>query len=158
MRRREFIAFLGGAAGWPLIGRAQQTERTRLIGVLLPNAANDPVGQVRLALFTQALQRLGWTDGRNVRLEVRWGGGDADRFRKYTAELVALVPDVIVVNTSVIVAILQQATQTVPTVFVGVIDPVGAGFVATLARPVNWNVNGLRSLKNRHLELARGLC
>jgi putative ABC transport system substrate-binding protein len=86
-------------------------------------------------LFTQALQRLGWTDGRNVRIETRWGAGDADRFRKYAAELVALAPDVIVVSTSVIVAILQQATQTVPIVFVGVIDPVGAGFVATLPRP-----------------------
>jgi putative ABC transport system substrate-binding protein len=107
----------------------------RRVGVLLPNAADDPAGQTRLTLFIQALQRLGWTDGRNVRIETRWGGGDADRFRKFAAELVALAPDVIVVNTSVIVAIVQQATQTVPIVFVGVIDPVGAGFVASLARP-----------------------
>ena len=113
----------------------------RRIGVLLPTSADDPAGQARLNLFTQALQRLGWTDGHNVRIETRWGGGDTDRFRKYTAELVALAPDVIVVNTSVIVAIVQQATQTVPIVFVGVIDPVGAGFVATLARP-GGNITG----------------
>jgi putative tryptophan/tyrosine transport system substrate-binding protein len=142
VRRRDFIKVIAGsAAAWPLAGRAQQGERMRRIGVLLPTTGNDPAGQVRLALFTQALQRLGWTDGRNVRIETRWGGGDADRYRKYAAELLALAPDVIVVNTSVVVAIFQQATQTVPIVFVGVIDPVGNGFVATLARP-GGNITG----------------
>lgn len=136
MRRRQFIGLLGGAAAaWPFVARAQRGEQVRRIGVLLPNTADDPQGQTRLASFVQELQRLGWTDGRNMRIETRWGGGDADRSRKQAAELVALAPDVILVNTSVIVAILQQATQTIPIVFVGVIDPVGAGFVATLARP-----------------------
>jgi putative tryptophan/tyrosine transport system substrate-binding protein len=136
MRRREFITLLGGAAAaWPLTVHAQQDGRVRLIGVLLPNTADDPQGAVRMASFVQELQRLGWTDGRNVRIETRWGGGDSDRSRKQAAELVALAPDVILVNTSVIVAILQQATQTIPIVFVGVIDPVGGGFVTSLARP-----------------------
>ena len=136
MRRRDFIKTVGGAAAaWSLAARAQQGEHMRRIGVLLPNAADDPQGQARLTSFVQALERLGWTDGRNVRLETRWGGGDSTRSRKQAAELIALEPDVILVNTSVIVAILQQVTQTVPIVFVGVIDPVGAGFVANLARP-----------------------
>jgi len=126
---------------WPLAARAQQSDRVRRIGVLLPSTADDPAGQARLSLFTQALQRLGWTDGRNVRIETRWGSGDPDRFRKYTAEMLALAPDVIVVHTSVILATVQQATQTVPIVFVSVIDPVGAGFVASLARP-GGNITG----------------
>src|SRR5215475_10196959 len=97
VRRRDFIKLIAGSAAvWPVAGRAQQGERIRRIGVLLPTSADDPAGQARLALFTQALQRLGWTDGRNVRIETRWGAGDADRFRKHTAELVALAPDVIV--------------------------------------------------------------
>jgi putative ABC transport system substrate-binding protein len=136
MQRREFITLLGGAAAaWPITAHAQQGERVRRIGVLLPNTADDPQGLARIASFVQELQRLGWADGRNVRIETRWGGGDSDRSRKQAAELVALAPDVILVNTSVIVAILQQATQTIPIVFVGVIDPVGGGFVASLARP-----------------------
>ena len=136
MRRREFITLIGSsAATWPFAVRAQQVERVRRIGVLLPNNSDDPQGQARLAAFVKELQQLGWTDGSNVRIETRWGGGDADRYRKYAAELVALAPDVILANTSPIVAAVQQATQTLPIVFVQVIDPVGAGFVASLAKP-----------------------
>src|SRR5215472_10420177 len=105
MRRREFFSFLGGAAAtWPFAVHAQQAERVRRIGVLLPNNPDDPQGQTRLAAFVKELQHLGWTDGSNVRIETRWGGGDADRYRKYAAELVALSPDVILANTSPIVA------------------------------------------------------
>jgi putative ABC transport system substrate-binding protein len=136
MRRREFITLIGStAATWPFAVRAQQVERVRRIGVLLPNNSDDPQGQARLAAFVKELQQLGWTNGSNVRIETRWGGGDADRYRKYAAELVALAPDVILANTSPIVAAVQQATQTLPIVFVQVIDPVGAGFVASLAKP-----------------------
>src|SRR5262249_31488286 len=107
----------------------------RRIAVLLPHPADDPQGQARLAAFLQQLQLLGWSVGRNVRVDTRWGAGDADRYRKYAAELVALTPDVILVNTSPIVAAVQQVTSTIPIVFVGVIDPVGGGFVSSLARP-----------------------
>jgi putative ABC transport system substrate-binding protein len=136
MRRREFISFLGGAAAtWPFVVRAQQAERVRRIGVLLPNNSDDPQGQARLAAFVKELQHLGWTNGSNVQIETRWGGADAGRYRKYAAELVALSPDVILANTSPIVAAVQEATQTIPIVFVQVIDPVGAGFVTSLAKP-----------------------
>ena len=101
MKRREFITLLGGAAAaWPLAARAQQGERMRRIGVLMPLAADDPEGQARIAAFLQGLQQLGWTDGRNVRIDIRWGAGDADRIRKYAAELVALAPDVILATGS----------------------------------------------------------
>jgi putative ABC transport system substrate-binding protein len=133
-RRREFIAGLGGAAVWPLSARAQG-ERLRKIGVLMNLAADDRESQARNAAFLQGLQQLGWTDGRNVQIDYRWAAGDAERFRKYAAELVALAPDVILASTSPAVAALQQATRTVPIVFVIVIDPVGAGFVQSLARP-----------------------
>ena len=135
MRRRVFIKAIALAATWPVVARAQQAESMRRIGVLLPHAADDPQGQTRLATFLQQLQLLGWSVGRNVLVDTRWGAGDADRYRKYAAELVALTPDVIVANTSPIVAAVQQATSTIPIVFVGVIDPVGGGFVSSLARP-----------------------
>jgi putative ABC transport system substrate-binding protein len=136
MRRREFITLLGGAAAaWPLAARAQQAERMRRIGVLMHLPSDDPVSQVRMTAFVQALQQLGWTDGRNVRIEIRWGAGDADRIHKYAAEFVALSPDVIMATATATLAPLLQATRTVPTVFVNVVDPVGAGFVASLARP-----------------------
>jgi putative ABC transport system substrate-binding protein len=135
MRRRDFITLLGGTAAWPLAARAQQPERMRRIGVLLNLAADDRESQTRNAAFLQGLQQLGWTEGHNVRVEYRWAAGDADRFRGYAAELVAFSPDVILASTSPAVAALQQATRTVPIVFVIVIDPVGAGFVASLARP-----------------------
>ena len=134
--RREFIALLGGAAAtWPLAARAQQAERVRRVAVLMPLAADDPQSLRRLTAFVQGLQQLGWTDGRNVRIDVRWAAGDPDRFRRYTAELVALAPDVILAAAVSSMMPLQQATRSVPLVFVQVTDPVGAGFVASLARP-----------------------
>jgi putative ABC transport system substrate-binding protein len=128
MRRREFIAGLGGAAAWPMVARAQQSSRMRRIGVLINLAADDPEGQARFTAFAQGLQEAGWTDGRNVRIDTRWAGGDADRARKYAAELVALAPDVILAATSLSVGAVQQVTRRIPVVFVQVIDPVGAGF------------------------------
>jgi putative ABC transport system substrate-binding protein len=134
MRRREFISLLGGAAAaWPLTARAQ--ERTRRIGVLSALAADDPESMARIAAFLQGLQELGWSVGRNVRIDYRWGASDADRARRFAAELVALVPDVILANGGSIMAPLQQVTRTVPIVFAAVADPVGSGFVASLARP-----------------------
>jgi putative ABC transport system substrate-binding protein len=133
--RRDFITLLGGAAAWPLAAGAQQTERMRRIGVLAGLSADDPQGQARLVAFVQGLQQLGWTDGRNVRIDFRWGASDADRFRRYAAELVALAPDVILASGSPAVGPLLQATRTVPVVFATVADPVGGGYVASLARP-----------------------
>ena len=142
MQRRAFITLLGSAAAaWPFSARAQQTERMRRIGVLMSVAADDPEGQARLTVFVQALQQLGWTDGRNMRIDVRWGAVDADRYRKYAEELVALAPDVILAGSSAALAPFQRATRTVPIVFAGVADPVGAGYVDSLARP-GGNVTG----------------
>jgi putative ABC transport system substrate-binding protein len=136
MKRRDFITLLGGAAtAWPLSARAQQPERMRRIGVLIPLAAGDPVGQARVAAFAQGLQQSGWTIGRNVQIDIRWSAGNAEDTRRYAAELVALAPDVIVANGNAAVAPLLQATRTVPIVFFIVPDPVGAGFVDSLARP-----------------------
>jgi putative ABC transport system substrate-binding protein len=136
MKRREFITLLGAvAAAWPLATRAQQGEQMRRIGVLMSFAADHPESQPRLAAFQQGLQQWGWIDGRNVRIDHYWGGADANRIRKYAAELVALAPDVILANGSVVVAPLLQTTRAVPIVFVYVPDPVGAGFVDSLARP-----------------------
>jgi ABC-type uncharacterized transport system substrate-binding protein len=135
MRRRQFITLLGGAAAWPLVARAQQRERMRRIGVLMNLAADDPESLVRVAAFAQGLQELGWTVGRNLQLDTRWAAGDADRFRRYAAELIALTPDVVLASTSPSVAALQQASRTVPIVFATVTDPVGQGFVASLGRP-----------------------
>src|SRR5499425_1212858 len=132
MRRREFIT-LAGAAAWPLAARAQQGERMRRISVLMPFTADDPAGQTRLLAFAQALAQLGWTDGRNIRIDLRWGAGDPERIRRYAAELVALAPDVILAVSSTTTGPLLQATRTVPIVFVNVAEPVGAGFVETLA-------------------------
>src|SRR5215813_13921894 len=140
-RRREFITLLGGAAAWPLAARAQQTERTRRIGVLMSLAEDDPEAQSRLRAFVQGLQQSGWTDGRNLRIDIRWGAGDADRSRRYAAELVALVPDVILAGGGSVIPSLLQATRTVPIVFTQTPDPVGAGFVESLARP-GGNVTG----------------
>jgi putative tryptophan/tyrosine transport system substrate-binding protein len=136
IERRKFLATLGGAAAaWPLVARAQQPERIRRIGVLTPYAMDDREARARLVAFLQALQQLGWADGGNVRIDTRWGAGNASDIRKFAAELVALAPDVILANTSGAIAPLQQATRTVPIVFVGVADPVGAGYVDSLARP-----------------------
>ena len=135
MRRRAFIVGIGTAAAWPLVTRAQQPDRIRRVGVLMNLAADDPEAQRRTAAFSQALRQFDWIDGRNVQIEYRWGSGDAGLFRKYAAELVAMSPDVILATGTPVMDALQQATRTVPIVFVTVIDPVGAGFVESLARP-----------------------
>ena len=136
MRRREFITLVGGAAAaWPLAARAQQLDRMRRVGVLLPFTADDQEGQARLMAFAQRLQQLGWTVGTNLRIDARWGAGDAERIRKYAAELLALTPDVVVANGGPEVSALRQTTRTVPIVFANTADPVGQGFVASLSRP-----------------------
>jgi len=146
MNRRQMIAALGGAAAWPLAAHAQQAERMRRIGVLLPATADDPEFQARVAAFVQGLQQLGWTEGRNVRIDIRWGAGDAERIRRYAAELVALAPDVILAAGGATVGPLFQATRTVPIVFTLTPDPVGAGFVDSLARP-GGNVTGFTNFE-----------
>src|SRR5438034_4738606 len=145
MRRRDFIkGIAGGAAAWPLAARAQQPDRMRRIGVLMSLAADDSESSARLTAFVQGLQQLGWTDGRNVRIDTRWAAGDADRGRKYAAELVALAPDVILASGGSVAGRLLQVTRTVPIVFTQTPDPVGAGFVASLARP-GGNATGFTS-------------
>jgi ABC-type uncharacterized transport system substrate-binding protein len=142
MTRREFIRLLGGvAAAWPLAARAQQAERIRRIGVLMNLAADDPEAPTRIAAFAQGLGEFGWNVDRNARIEYRWGSGDAERIRREAAELVALAPDVILSSGSPSVAALQRATGRVPIVFVQVVDPVGSGFVDSLARP-GGNITG----------------
>jgi putative tryptophan/tyrosine transport system substrate-binding protein len=160
MRRREFITLLGGAAAaWPVAARAQQ-QRMRRIGVLSALAADDPESMARIAAFLQGLQELGWSVGGNVRIDYRWGASDADRARRSTAELVALVPDVILANGGSIMAPLQQVTRTVPIVFAAVADPVGSGFVASLARP-GGNTTGFANfeygISGKWLELLKQL-
>jgi ABC-type uncharacterized transport system substrate-binding protein len=135
MKRRQFITLLGGAASWPLAARAQQGERMRRIGVLTPLAADDPHQQARQTAFVQGLQQLGWIDGRNLRIDTRWTRGDSNGIRKQVAELVALAPEVILAPGTLHIGALLQVTRTVPIVFVIVVDPVGAGYVETLARP-----------------------
>src|SRR5262249_36859716 len=136
MRRREFIALLGsGVAAWPLAASAQQPERMRRIGVLTPFAADDPEAKARVEAFVHARQQLGWSEGRNLQIDIRWGGGDAERTRHYAAELVALAPDAILAAGGATVGPLLQATRNVPIVFTLTPDPVGAGFVDSLARP-----------------------
>jgi putative ABC transport system substrate-binding protein len=157
-KRRAFITLLGGAAAWPLAARTQQPDGMRRIGVLTNLVENDPEGQARDAAFLQGLQQLGWTDGRNVRIDIRRTLGDTDRARRDAAELVALAPDVILTTGSAAMGALQQTTRTVPIVFVTVIDPVGAGFVESLARP-GGNVTGFSlfeyGLSGKWLELLK---
>ena len=159
IRGREFITLLGGAAvAWPRAAYAQQADRMRRVGVLLNRAADDPEEQARVAAFLQQLQELGWTDGRNVRVDYRWAAADANRSRTYAAELVALAPDVILASASQSTAALLQTTHTVPIVFVNVVDPVGAGYVARLAR-LGGNATGFSafeySLSGKWLELLK---
>ena len=136
LRRREVITLLGGAAAWPLAARAQQPERMRRVGVLIASAADDSENQARMAALLQGLTQLGWTDGRNLRIDTRWATTDADELRRHATELAALAPDVLVAASGTATAApLLQATRTVPIVFVVVVDPIGAGFVASLARP-----------------------
>jgi putative ABC transport system substrate-binding protein len=142
VKRREFITLLGGAAAaWPLAARAQQSERVRRIGVLMNATAEEPEAQSYVAAFQQGMQELGWSVGRNLRIDLRWGGGDADLTRRYAAELAALSPDVMLAAGGPVVSAMQRASRTVPIVFAQSIDPVGAGIVASLARP-GGNVTG----------------
>jgi putative ABC transport system substrate-binding protein len=135
MTRREFIALLGGAAAWPLAAHGQQSVRVRRVGVLMSLGSDNPEGQARLRAFLEGMQQLGWTDGHNMRIDIRWSKGDAERTRRDAAELVALAPDVVFASGGSTVGPLQQASRTIPIVFANVTDPVGAGFVASLARP-----------------------
>ena len=136
MRRRDVLTLFGCVPiAWPLAAGAEQSERMRRVGILYGTSADDEESQARNAAFLKALQDRGWTNGRNVRIDYRWAAADADRSRTYAAELVALAPDVILASASQSTAALLQTTHTVPIVFVNVVDPVGAGFVASLARP-----------------------
>jgi putative ABC transport system substrate-binding protein len=156
MKRREFIARLGSAAAWPVVARAQQAERMRRIGVLMPRDENDPLVKSWVPAFTQALADLGWTDGRNVRMDLRWAGGDINRIRALAQELVGLQPDIILTSGGAATAALQRATRTIPIVFVQVADPVAIGLVARLERP-SGNITGFAnyeaSLGGKWLEL-----
>src|SRR5262245_32940555 len=144
--RREFIAVLGSTAAFSLAARARQGERVRRIAVLMAMAANDPEAQARLAAFMQGLQKLGWAVGRNIQVDYRWGGSNADALRRYSEELVALVPDVILAHSSAAVGPLLQASRTIPIVFTIVADPVGAGYVQSLARP-GGNITGVTNFE-----------
>jgi putative tryptophan/tyrosine transport system substrate-binding protein len=146
VRRREFITLVGGATAWPMVARAQQGERVRRIGVLLTVAANDPEAQIRITAFQRGLQELGWTEGRNVRTEYRFAAGDADRTRSHAADLVGQAPDVILANGTAILWALQRETRSIPIVFVGVPDPVGDGFVTSLAHP-DGNLTGFTNFE-----------
>jgi ABC-type uncharacterized transport system substrate-binding protein len=146
MTRREFIALLGGAAAaWPLAAAAQQGDQMRRVGVLM-NTVENPDQQASLAAFQQGLQQRGWTDGRNIRVDTRWAGGQAAELRRHAAELVALAPDVILATGAAGMAPLLEATRTIPIVFVSVVDPVGAGFIDSLARP-GGNATGFLQLE-----------
>jgi putative ABC transport system substrate-binding protein len=146
MKRREFITLIGGAAAWPLAARAQQRERMRRIGVLMSLAANDQEGQAWLAAFREEIGKLGWADGRNVRIEYRWATPDLELMRRYAKELVTLQPDLILTQgTSATTSMLQQS-RTIPIIFATVTDPVGSGFVATLAHP-GGNVTGFITIE-----------
>jgi putative ABC transport system substrate-binding protein len=155
MRRREFIAGIGSAAAWPVVARAQQGERVRRIGVLMALDENDPVGKAFLSAFTQGLADLGWTEARNVRMDLRWGGGDTNRIRALAQELVGLQPDVIL-TAGTATAAVQRETRTIPIVFTGVSDPVASSIVARLDRP-SGNITGFAnyeaSLGGKWLEL-----
>jgi putative ABC transport system substrate-binding protein len=156
VNRREFIAGLGSAAALPVVARAQQGDRVRRIGMLVPYIENDPVAKTRVSAFTQALANLGWTDGRNLRMDVRWAGGDINRVRTLAQELVGLQPDIIVAGGTLPIAALQRETPTIPIVMMNVADPVASGFVAALNRP-GGNVTGFAifetSLGGKLLEL-----
>lgn len=156
MRRREFVAGLGGVAAWPVLARAQQAERVWRIGVLMPNVENDPEGKRRYTAFARALADLGWTDGRNARMDLRWYGNDIDRARALAQELVGLLPDIILTGSTPATVALQREMRTIPIVFGNVADPVASGIVARLDRP-SGNVTGFAafeaSLGGKWLEL-----
>jgi len=146
MRRREFITFVGGAVTWPLATHAQQGERMRRIGVLMPWDENDPEGKLRYSAFTQGLVDLGWTDGRNVRMDLRWAGGEINRIRALAQELVGLQPDIILTSATAATVALQRETRTIPIVFASMGDPVALSIVAQLDRP-SGNITGFANLE-----------
>jgi putative ABC transport system substrate-binding protein len=146
MKRREFITLVGGAAAWPLAARAQQGDRVRRIGVLLPGVENAPPVKARLSAFIQALADLGWTDGRNVRMDLRFGRNDINRIRALAQELVGLQPDIIFTNAAPATVAVQRETRTIPILFTGVADPVASGVVARLDRP-GGNVTGFANFE-----------
>ena len=159
MRRRKFITLLGGvAAAWPLVAHAQQGDRMRRLGILMAGVESDPQYQADVAVFREGLQKLGWVDGQNIRIEVRWAGFNAETMRRYAEELIALQPDLILSNDTPTTATLLQQTRTVPIVFATVADPVGSGFVASFARP-GGNATGFAvyeaSLGGKWLELLK---
>jgi putative ABC transport system substrate-binding protein len=159
MRRRKFITLLGGvAAAWPLVAHAQQGDRMRRLGILMAGVESDPQYQADVAVFREGLQKLGWVDGQNIRIEVRWAGFNAETMRRYAKELIALQPDLILSNDTPTTATLLQQTRTVPIVFATVADPVGSGFVASFARP-GGNATGFAvyeaSLGGKWLELLK---
>src|SRR5262245_31586081 len=145
MRRREFFTLVGGAVTWPVVGHAQQPGGVKRLGVLMSAQETDPEGKAQFAGFAQGLGALGWIDGRNLKMEVRWGGGDVNRARNFAKELVALQPDVILAQGTPVTAALQLETRTIPIVFVTVTDPVGDGFVAGLPHPGGNNTGFLIS-------------
>jgi putative ABC transport system substrate-binding protein len=146
MRRRHFIAGLGGAVAWPTLARAQQTGRLRRIGVLVGRDENDPVAKTYISAFTQALANLGWTDGRNMRMDIRWGGGDLNRMRAIAQQLVDLQPDIILTGSTPTTTFIQRETRTIPIVFAGVADPVTSGIIPRLDRP-SGNITGFATLE-----------
>ena len=158
VRRRRFLTVLGGAAAWPLASRAQQLQPMRRIGVLMNRTVDDSHGQARLAALRQSLQQLGWSEGRNVQIDIRWGEDDPDRLRRDAAQLIALAPDIILASGTLSVAAVQNVSRTLPIAFAAVTDPVGAGFVESLARP-GGNATGFMiyeySLSVKWLELLR---
>src|SRR5262245_31438317 len=147
MRRRECITLLGGAAAWPIMARAQQPERVRRIGVLMGYPEGDPQAQANVTALRQGLREVGWTEGRNVQIDYRWAGGDPDKARTLAKELIGMTPDVIVPSTNQVTRIVQQETRTIPVVFAFVGDPVGSGFVTSLARPGK-NITGFANFEN----------
>jgi putative ABC transport system substrate-binding protein len=158
MRRREFVTLVGSAIVWPFAADAQQPDRMRRIGVLISSASDDPVAQARVATFVQGLRQLGWTDGGNVRIDIRWVSNNVDNGRKYAAELIALAPDVILAGGGLATTSLLQATRAVPIVFAQIPDPVGAGYVDSLGKP-GGNATGFTimeySLSGKWLELLK---
>ena len=161
MKRREFITLFGGAAAaWPLAARAQQAERMRRIGVLMGYASTDPEGQALLAEFTRHLAELGWTEGRNVRIDVRWGGSNVDLLHTFTKELIGLQPDVLLASSSPTTAVLAGETQTIPIIFTLIADPIGSRFVTSLSHP-GGNITGFSvieaSVVSKSFELLREL-
>jgi putative ABC transport system substrate-binding protein len=150
MNRREWIALLGGAAAWPVAARAQQAERVRRIGMLIGGAESDSDRQTWIAEFKKALQKLGWVDGRNIRMDLRWAGADREHAASYSAELVALKPDALFVDNTFVAEALQKETRSVPIVFARITDPIGSGFVGSLARP-GGNMTGFSNAESSTL-------